>query len=94
VSEAQLHRGEREAIALAETLRADYLIMDERTGRRLALRRQLVVIGTLGILDKADAEGLIGDFPALLERLEQTSFRITNRLVDELLRRHRARNKL
>lgn len=89
--EPQLHRGEREAIALAEILPADYLIMDERAGRRVAIRRQIVVIGTLGILDKADAEGLIGDFPGLLERLEESSFYISASLRDTLLKRYRTR---
>src|SRR5207253_8701512 len=43
---AELDLGEREAIALAETLRADALIIDEKMGRREAERRKLRVIGT------------------------------------------------
>jgi predicted nucleic acid-binding protein len=91
VSNRFLHRGEREAIALAEFLAADYLIMDEKAGRGVAIRRQLTVIGTLGILDKADEEGLIDDFPRLLERLEEKSFRVSTQLRDALLGRHRER---
>jgi predicted nucleic acid-binding protein len=33
-----LHRGEREAILLAEALRADVLLIDEQIGRTIALR--------------------------------------------------------
>jgi predicted nucleic acid-binding protein len=40
-----LHRGEREAIALAESLRSDVLLIDEQideqTGRAVALSRNL-----------------------------------------------------
>ena len=37
-----LHRGERQAILLAEEPRADALLMDEQIGRTIALRRNLV----------------------------------------------------
>jgi len=40
----ELDPGEREAITLAETLRADALIIDEKIGRREAERRKLRVI--------------------------------------------------
>jgi len=45
-----LHRGEREAILLAETLRADVLLIDEQIGRSIALGRNLPLSGTLGVL--------------------------------------------
>ena len=44
---AELDAGEREAIALAESLRADALIIDEKMGRREAERRKIRVIGTV-----------------------------------------------
>ena len=50
---AELDPGEREAIALAEALRADALILDEKRGRREAERRKLRVIGTVRVLDDA-----------------------------------------
>ena len=56
---AELDPGEREAIALAETLRADALIIDEKMGRREAERRKLRVIGTVRVLDDA-AEARLG----------------------------------
>src|SRR5882762_5494288 len=36
-----LHRGEREAILLAETLRPDVILIDEQIGRSIALSRNL-----------------------------------------------------
>jgi len=46
-----LHRGEREAILLAEALRPDVLLIDEQIGRTIALSRNLPVSGTLGVLE-------------------------------------------
>jgi predicted nucleic acid-binding protein len=62
-----LHRGEREAILLAETLRPDVLLIDEQIGRTFALSRNLPLSGTLGLLERADTLGLVGDFPGVLK---------------------------
>lgn len=91
VAALKLHLGELEAIVLAESLDADYLIMDERAGRRAAEARNLTVVGTLGVLEKADRDGLIRDFPDLLERLDATSFYMSRELKHMLLERHRLR---
>jgi predicted nucleic acid-binding protein len=48
-----LDDGERAAIALAESIHADLLLMDERKGARVSLRKGFEVTGTLGILDLA-----------------------------------------
>jgi predicted nucleic acid-binding protein len=61
---AELDPGEHEAIALAETLRADALIIDDKIGRREAERRKLRVIGTVRVLDDAAEAGLV-DLPKL-----------------------------
>jgi predicted nucleic acid-binding protein len=48
-----LDPGETAAIALAESLRADLLLIDERAGRKVAQARGLSVRGTLGVLVQA-----------------------------------------
>lgn len=53
----QLHRGEAEAIALAAELKADFVLIDEREGRRLAVQAGLSVTGVLGILLRAKLRG-------------------------------------
>lgn len=75
--------GEREAIALAEALKADLLILDDRDARREATRRSLRVTGTLGVLDEAAARGLI-DLSKAINRLEQTSFRASPEILRTL----------
>jgi predicted nucleic acid-binding protein len=56
-----LDPGEAEAIQLAQELRADALIMDERRGRQVASARGITVIGALGLLRESYRQGYIGD---------------------------------
>jgi uncharacterized protein len=77
-----LDAGEREAIQLASELMADLLLMDDREGRSFALRRQLPVIGILGVLERADLVGLLSDLPSTLARLEASGFYLSARLRD------------
>jgi predicted nucleic acid-binding protein len=54
-----LGAGEREAIALAVRLSANRLVIDDLPGRRAAANQGLNVIGTLGLLVRARARGVI-----------------------------------
>ena len=76
-----LDLGERAAIALAETVHADLLLIDEAAGRAEAKRRHLRVTGTLGVLRAGAEQGLV-DVPDLLERLKTTSFFLDEALVN------------
>jgi len=86
-----LHRGERQAILLAEELAADVLLIDEQIGRTVALSRNLPLSGTLGVLERADRTGFVSDFPQILQRLKASGFFITEALEQQLLERHRTR---
>jgi predicted nucleic acid-binding protein len=88
----EFDRGEREAIALALELRADLLILDDKDARIEASRRNLTVIGTLRVLEDAAELGLV-DLPRALQRLQQTTFRVTPRLVQGLLDRDTQRKR-
>jgi predicted nucleic acid-binding protein len=86
-----LHRGEREAILLAEALRPDVILIDEQIGRSIAMNRNLPVSGTLGILERADTVGIVSDFPHILKQLKTSGFYIAESLEQQLLQRHRSR---
>ena len=86
-----LHRGEREAILLAETLWADVPLIDDQIGRTIALSRNLLISGTLGVLERADMMGLVSDFPQVLNQLKTSGFFIAQSLEQQLLQRHRVR---
>ncbi|PZV11056.1 MAG: DUF3368 domain-containing protein [Leptolyngbya sp.] len=64
-----LDRGECAAIALAEELNADRLLIDERVGRSLAQKLELPVIGTIGILLLAKEQRILSEIAPLLDRL-------------------------
>ena len=81
---SRLDIGERAAIALAERLAADLLLMDERRGVRIALSKGLAVTGTLGILDRAAQRGLI-DVAECVEKLKSTNFRYRPEMLAALI---------
>ena len=78
-----LDRGERAAIALAERVRADLILIDEVDGRIEAARRSFRVTGTLGVLRAAAGEGLI-DVRSVLDRLATTNFYADEQLLSKL----------
>ncbi len=85
-------RGEREAISLACEIHAVVILMDDRKGRSEAMRCELQVTGTIGLLEAAAARGLV-DFPKAVQSLRQTktNARVDEELIQAALQRHRAR---
>jgi predicted nucleic acid-binding protein len=77
----RLGAGERDAIVLAQELRADLLVMDDWDGRQAAEQRALTVLGTLGVLDAAAARSLVS-LPEALTRLQATNFRMRPEMVE------------
>jgi predicted nucleic acid-binding protein len=90
---AYLDTGERDAIILAQELKADVLLMDDLGGRREAACRNLNIAGTLTVLYLAAGRGLVEDFPATLKQLLQTGFRASPQIIQLFLERHAARKK-
>lgn len=79
-----LDEGERAALALAISLHAGLLLLDDRAGVRLARRMGFRVTGTLGVLRQSAERGLL-DLAEALERLKRTNFRYRQEIMDELL---------
>ncbi len=86
----QLGRGERDAILLAEELGVALLI-DEAKAHREARRRNVPVLRTLAVLDKAAERGLI-NLAETIARLRKTNFRVRSKILDRLLEQHAARS--
>jgi predicted nucleic acid-binding protein len=82
-----LDEGETAAIALAISLDADLLLMDERKGVAVARGKGLRVTGTLGVLDLA-AERRMVNFAEAVGRLRLTTCRIPEELLHSLVKKH------
>jgi len=85
---ATLDEGEAAVIALAVSLHADLVLIDERKGVKVARSQGLRVTGTLGLLDLAAQSGLV-DFTEAAERLRLTTFRCPEALLEIMLKKHR-----
>ncbi len=82
-----LHPGEIEAISLALHRGIGTVMMDEKRGREEAEKRGLNVIGTLGVLVSSHELGL-ADLRDSIDRLIQTTFHISPRLLATILEAH------
>ena len=83
----ELDRGEAEAISLAADVRADALLLDERSARQLAASMGLQVIGVIGVLKLAKQRGFITEVRPVLDQLVTSlSFRLGKTLYEQTLR--------
>jgi predicted nucleic acid-binding protein len=82
-----LDSGEAEAIALYKAKDADYLLIDERKGRKIAESYNIKIIGTLGLLLLAKQKGLLESVKPYLELLQQSTIRIAPELYQTTLQR-------
>ncbi len=76
----QLGSGESEVIALGLEIANSTLILDDKKARRIAGDLGLSLIGTIGILLKAKAEGHLNEIKSLLDALNLADFRISDSL--------------
>ncbi|NMG09647.1 DUF3368 domain-containing protein [Brasilonema sp. UFV-L1] len=81
----KLDPGEREAILLAEKLKADLVILDDKAARQVALERGLTIIGLLGILKDAAKSGLL-DLRTVFDDLREVGFWVAPSLIGQLLK--------
>ena len=76
--------GEASAIALSIEIENSILILDDLKARKLANELQLKYTGTIGILLLAKNKGLINDFNRLIEKIQETNFRLSNAILERL----------
>ncbi len=84
--ETQVDLGEASAIALASEKENTLLLLDDLKARKLATKLKLNFTGTLGIIHKAKQIGKIEKIKPILEDLLKTDFRISQNIIDEILR--------
>ncbi len=76
--------GESEAIALAQELHADVLLMDEKLGRAAARGLGLRVTGLIGVLIEAKKSGILPDAVPLARAIRAAGVWIGDDLIDLL----------
>lgn len=76
----KLDRAEVEAIILAASLKADYLLLDDKRAQKEARLQGITFIPTFAVLLKAAQKGLISDFEAVLTALQQNNIFISRDL--------------
>jgi uncharacterized protein len=83
---AVLHAGESEAIALAQEIEADVIILDDEQARNTASAEGLRVVGLLAFLILAKERGIISHVKPLLDALRRQGFFIGDDLYQHILR--------
>ena len=84
--ELQVDKGEASAITLAKETENVILLLDDLKARKLAAKLNLKYTGVLGVFHKAKQVGIITEVKPLIEKLQQTNFRIAENVIQELLR--------
>jgi predicted nucleic acid-binding protein len=82
----EMDLGEVETIILASEMKADWVLMDEKKGRRKLSQLNIPKIGTVGILLKAKQLGLVSNLKAELESLQKSGFSVSQLVIEEVLK--------
>lgn len=84
--ETQVDLGEASAMALAKEINDPLLLLDDLKARKLATKLNLTFTGVLGVLNKAKQIGIINKIKPLIDKLLLSNFRISQNIIDELLK--------
>lgn len=85
LGDTTLDRGELTSIALYKKLGADYLLIDEKAGRRIAKLNNVEIIGSLGVLILARKKGIIPLLSPYVEILRRSKVHFSENLLDYAL---------
>jgi len=86
ISAPNLGAGELEAMALYKKLNADYLLVDDKKARQIALYNNIKVIGSIGVLILAKQKKLISSIKPSLNILFNSSIHISQELYNHALK--------
>jgi predicted nucleic acid-binding protein len=80
---ADLDEGEKQAIALAATVKGDVLLLlDDRAGRQVAEKLNIPTTGLIGILLLAKEKELVENVVPLIEELRDKGYWLSDEVVD------------
>jgi predicted nucleic acid-binding protein len=85
VTSSGIGNGEFEAMALYKFSHADYLLIDDKRARKVAIFNNINIIGSLGVLLLAKHKGLISHVKPFLDRLHVSDIYISDRIIQKTL---------
>lgn len=91
--ETQIDWGEASAIALAKEMESPLVLIDDLKARKLAVKLNLKITGTLGVIHKAKQIGVLENVKPMIEKLQATNFRISENILIELLKKNNESDK-
>jgi predicted nucleic acid-binding protein len=80
-----IDKGELTSIVLYKNLDADYLLIDEKAGRKVAQINQVKIIGSLGVLIEAKRKGIIPLLSPYIEILRNSKTHFGEELLNYAL---------
>jgi hypothetical protein len=83
--DAYADAGETQAMVLYKAVNADYLLIDDKRGRKVAQINQIKVVGSLGVLIQAKKAGLIDQVKPHLDQISESQIFMAPALVSAVL---------
>lgn len=83
--DAYADAGETQAMLLYKAVGADYLLIDDKRGRKVAQINQINTVGSLGVLLQAKRSGLITQVKPSLDLIAQSPIYIAPSLINAVL---------
>ena len=83
--DAYADAGETAAMLLYKQLNADYLLIDDKRGRKVAAINHIKTVGSLGVLLQAKRAGLIASIAPLLAQIDASPVFISRTLLETVL---------
>lgn len=83
--DAYADAGETQAMLLYKEIAADYLLIDDKRGRKVAKINQIQTIGSLGVLLQAKRNGLISLVEPLLAQISASAIYMNEDLIKTVL---------
>jgi len=77
--------GETQAMLLYKAVTADYLLIDDRRGRKVAKINKIKTVGSMGVLLQAKRAGIISHVAPLIEQISASPIFMSENLVQIVL---------
>jgi len=83
--DAYADAGETEAMLLYKQINADWLLIDDKRGKKIAIVNKIRTIGSLGVLLSAKKRGLIKKVKPKLDLLAKSDLYLSDSLIKTIL---------